>query len=61
MGMRVMFEFLIPGVEHAKEADVGAEILGIASDFEECFGAGLQQEMVQHFLVLQSEWRQFMR
>ncbi len=31
MGVRVMFEFLIPGVEHAKEADLGAEMLGIIS------------------------------
>jgi len=58
MGMRVMFEFLIPGVEHTEEADLGAEMLG--SDFEEGFGTGLQQEMVQDLLVLQGEWRQFM-
>ena len=43
MGMRVMFEFLIPGVEHTEEADFSAEMLGITSDFEEGFGAGLQQ------------------
>ena len=61
MGMGVMFEFLIPGVEHAKEADLGAEMFGIASDFEEGFGAALQQQMVQDFLVLQSERRQLMR
>ena len=60
MGMGVMFEFLIPGVEHAKEADLGAEMLGIASDFEEGFGTGLQQQMVQDFLVLQGERRQLM-
>jgi hypothetical protein len=29
-----MFELLIPGVKHAKEAGLGAEILGIASDWE---------------------------
>jgi hypothetical protein len=61
MDMWMMFEFLIPGVEDAKKADLGAEMFGIASDFQECFGTGLQQEMVQDFLVLQSEWRQFMR
>lgn len=33
MGMRVMFEFLIPGVKHTEEADLGAEMFGIASDF----------------------------
>src|SRR5215831_16029363 len=60
MGMGVMFEFLIPGVEHTEEADLGAEVLGIASDLEEGFGTGLQQQMVQDFLVLQGERCQFM-
>src|SRR5437879_11710110 len=60
MHVRVMFEFLIPGVEHTEEADLGAEMFGIASDFEESCGTGLQQEMVQEFLVLQGERRQFM-
>src|ERR1700733_15103573 len=61
MHVRVMFEFLIPGVEHTEEADLRAEMSGIASDFEEGCGTGLQQEMVQEFLVLQGERRQFMR
>jgi len=52
MGMRVMLEFLIPGVEHSEEADLGAEMFGVASDFEKCVGAGLQQEAVQELLVL---------
>jgi hypothetical protein len=43
MGVGVMFELLIPGVEHTEEADFGAEMLGIAGDFEEGFGTGLQQ------------------
>src|SRR6266568_5708471 len=61
MHVRVMFEFLIPGVEHTEEADLGAEMFGIASDVEKSCGTGLQQEMVQEFLVLQDERRQFMR
>ncbi len=60
VGMGVMFEFLIPGVEHTEEADFGAEMLGIAGDFEEGFGTGLQQQMVQDFLVLQGERGQLM-
>jgi hypothetical protein len=60
MGMGMMFEFLIPGVEHAKEADFGAEMFGIASDFEEGFGAALQQQMVEEFFVLQGERCQLM-
>jgi len=61
MHMRVEFELLIPGVEHAQEADLGAQMLGIASDFEERFRTGLKQEMVQDLLVLQGERCQFMR
>jgi hypothetical protein len=60
MGMGVMFEFLIPGVEHTEEADLGTEMLGIVSDLEEGFGTGLQQQMVEDFLVLQGERRQLM-
>jgi hypothetical protein len=36
-GLWMMFEFLIPGVEHTEEADFGVEMLGIADDFEEGF------------------------
>ena len=59
MHVRVMFELLIPGVEHAEEADLGAEMLRIASDFEEGCSTGVQQEMVQDLLVLQGERHQF--
>ncbi len=38
--MRMMFQLLVPGMEHAEEADVGAEMLGIPSDFEPGFSAG---------------------
>ena len=40
MDMRMMFEFLIPGMQHAEEADLRAEMFRIASDFEESFGTG---------------------
>ena len=59
--MRVLFEFLIPGVEHTEETDVSTEMFRITSDFEEGCGTSLPQERVQKFLVLQGEWRQFMR
>ncbi len=38
MGMQL--EFLVPGMEHAEEADLGAEMGRIASDFEKSFCAG---------------------
>jgi hypothetical protein len=36
-------------------------MFGIESHFEQGFGAGVEQEVVDHFLVLQSERRQFPR
>jgi len=56
-----MFELLFPGVEHAKEADFGAEMFGVAGDLGKGFGSGLQQQMVQDFRVLQNERRQLVR
>ena len=61
MDVRVVFEFLIPGVEHTEEADLRAEMFGIASDFEKSCGTGAKQEIVEEFLVLQGERRQFVR
>ena len=40
MDMRVNFDFLSPGVQDAEEADLRAEMLGIARDFQKSFRAG---------------------
>ena len=61
MDMGMVFQFLIPGMEHAEEADLGAEMFGIASDFEQGFGAGTEQQTVEELLVLQGQRRQLMR
>ncbi len=61
MDMGMKLKFLIPGVQYAEETDLGAEMLGIEGHFEQRFGAGVEQEIVDHFLVLQSERRQFPR
>ena len=58
--MRVQLDFLVPGVQHAEEADFGAEMFGITSHFEQSLGAGLEQEMVEDVFVLQGEGRQLM-
>jgi hypothetical protein len=55
MHMRVQLEFLIPGVQHAEETDLCAEMSGIASDFEERFRTGSEQEIVDDLFVLQSQ------
>ena len=58
MNMRMNFEFLAPGMQHAEEANVCAEVSRMASDFEKGFGTGAEQEIVEDLLVLQNQWRQ---
>ena len=55
MHMGMMLQFLTPGMEHAEEADFGAEMAGIAGDFEQRFGTGPEQEIVDDLLVLQGQ------
>src|SRR5580704_3097290 len=42
MDVRMMLEFLIPGVKDAEESDLRAEVLRIAGDFDQRLGAGPQ-------------------
>ena len=62
MGMGMKSEFLVPGMEHAEEADVGSEMSGVAGDFQKSFCTGTEQQTIDDFLVLQSQrcqlWRQ---
>jgi hypothetical protein len=55
-----MLQALVPGMEHAEEAALGAELPGIASDLEGC-GAGVEQQVINQPLVLQGKWGQFAR
>ena len=59
MGMKL--EFLVPGMEHAEEADLGTEMAGIARDLQQGFGAGPEQQTVDEFLVLESQRSQLRR
>ena len=55
MDMGMMFQPLIPTMEHAEEADFGAEMAGIAGHFEQGFGTGAEQQTVDELLVLQGQ------
>ena len=57
--MGMMLQPLVPGMEHAEEADLCAEVAGIASDLEQGRGAGLEEQVVDHALVLEGEGSQF--
>ena len=58
MHMRMVQEFLIPGVQHAEEADLRAEVSLVASHREQRLGAGAKQQTVDLALVLQRQRRQ---
>src|SRR6266851_9483731 len=53
--MGMMLEVLSPGVEHAEESNIGTEMLGIASEFEQRSGAGAEEQIVEQPLVLEDE------
>jgi hypothetical protein len=55
MHMGMMFHLLTPGMEHAEEADLSAKTFGIASDLDQRFCAGAEQQTVDEFLVLQCQ------
>jgi hypothetical protein len=59
--MRMMLQPLVPGVEHAEEADLRAQMSRIACDLEQRRGTGPEQEAVDHLLVLQCKRSQFTR
>jgi hypothetical protein len=47
-------------VKDAEKADLGAEILGIGGNFDQCVGAAAEQQTVDQFFVLQGQRRQLM-
>jgi hypothetical protein len=59
MDMGMVFQFLIPGVEHAEEADMGAQM--VPSDCEQGFSTSTEQQTVKELLVLQGERHQLVR
>ena len=61
MDVRMMLQFLVPGVEDTEKADLRTQMPGMASDFEQGLGAGAEQQIVENLLVLQSQGRQKMR
>jgi hypothetical protein len=61
MDMGMGLQLLTPGMQHAEEADLGPEMSRRASDFEQGFGTGTEQQAVEELLVLQGEGCQPMR
>jgi hypothetical protein len=51
MHMRMMLQFLVPGVENAEKADLGAKQPRITCELHQGFGAKAEQKRVNLFLV----------
>jgi len=56
--MRMVFQFLCPGMENAEKPDLGAQMFGIASDLEKGLSAGTEQQVIEHPFVLECKRRQ---
>ena len=61
MDMGMGLQLLTPSMQHAEEDDLRPEMLGIASDFQQGFGTGTEEQAVEELLILQGEGRQPMR
>ena len=61
VNMRMMLQSLVPGMEHAEEADLRAKVSRIASDLNESGGTGAEQQAIEQPLVLKRKRSQFTR
>jgi len=57
----MMLQALVPGMEHAEEADLRAQVARIARDLQQRGGTGPEQQAVDQLLVLQRKRSQFTR
>ena len=61
MNMRMVLEFLVPGVEDAEESDLRAETPRIAGDLKQRLGAGPKQQGIDLAFIDQRQWRKLPR
>ena len=59
--MGMMLQSLIPGMEHAEEANLRAEMTRIAGDLQQGCGTGVKQQVVDQPFILQCKRSQFPR
>ena len=55
MQVGVVQQGLTPGVQHAEEADLGAEVGRVGGDPAQGLGRGMEQDVVDHRLVLEGD------
>ena len=59
--MGMMLQSLVPGMEHAEEANLSSKVPGIAGDLQQSCSTGLKQQVIDQTLVLQCQRSQFPR
>src|SRR5271163_2507656 len=57
--MGMMLQSLVPGMEHAEEADLGSKVAWIAGDLQQSGSAGMKQQVIDEPFILQGERSQF--
>src|SRR6516162_4777348 len=55
MQMRVKLEVLSPTVKHGEETDLSSQVLGIGCDGRQGFGCCMEEDAINHFLVLKGD------
>ena len=53
--MRMQVQILAPGMEHGEEPDRCSQMFGVARNGEQSFGGGAKEEIVNGFLVIESD------
>ena len=61
MQVRVMEQVLAPGVQHAEEADLRAQMGRVGGDPAQRLGRGMEQDVVDCRLVLEGDDRDLVR
>ena len=56
VNMGMMLQTLVPGMEHAEEADLRAEVTGIAGDLQQSCSTGVKQQVVDQLTAVQISW-----
>ena len=61
MDVGMMLKVLAPGMQYAKKSDLCSQMLRVTGKFEQCRGAGSEEQIVKQALILQSQSREFVR
>src|ERR1035438_3181665 len=59
--MGMMLQSLVPGMEHAEESDLRAEVTRVVGDLQQSCSASVKQQVIDQPFILQCQRREFPR